>query len=185
MHPRGELRPIHARRADEPEPVEAQPRRVGRTPTPVAVVGRCSAVSVGLCWPRHRPLLTGHGSTSTQPASINPLPAGTPWSLPGPQMCPRTAACSGQGRGAPGVGAQVWGCRAGGTPACLLRAGLPASGCCTGRVVCPSAGRATPAPGYPRGHTPAPACRPGRNATPTLHAPSIAPFFRQTPGRRP
>ena len=41
--------------------VEAQPRRVGRTPTPVAVVGRCGAVSVGLCWPRHRPFLTGHG----------------------------------------------------------------------------------------------------------------------------
>ena len=29
----------------------------------------------------------------------------------------------------------MWGCRAGGTPACLLRAGLPASGCCTDRVV--------------------------------------------------
>ena len=41
--------------------VEAQPRRVGTTPTPVAVVGRCGAVSVGLCWPRHRPFLTGHG----------------------------------------------------------------------------------------------------------------------------
>jgi hypothetical protein len=74
MHTRSGLRRIHARRADEPEPVEAQPRRVGRTPTPVAVVGRCGAVSVGLFWRRHRPLLTGHGSTSTPPASINPLP---------------------------------------------------------------------------------------------------------------
>src|SRR6478736_9551998 len=74
MHTRGGLRRIHARRADEPEPVEAQPRRVGRTPAPVAVVGRCGAVSVGLFWRRHRPLLTGHGSTSTPPASINALP---------------------------------------------------------------------------------------------------------------